>query len=107
MESKESWELFYSLAILQLFDGDAEALGILDDLNFAYERTKSRETSQVNGAAEHDAMVEILLSFASKPSRLFHKVGMRAFQASAGQLSRPGIQSMIRVSRCTDIFGGY
>ena len=93
----EVLETLYSLAILQLFDGDADAPGILQDLN-AYQHRLRHRSSEKDDAEQPDSIVEILLSFASKPSRFFHKTGLQAFRAFCSQLSRSGLQSLIRVS---------
>lgn len=56
--------------------------------------------SSENGDLEQaDAIVEILLSFASKPSKFFHKTGLEAFRAFTDQIGRSGLRSLVRVCR--------
>lgn len=88
--------MLYSLAILQLHEGDADAVGILQDLN-NYQHGLLRGPPKDEGTAQSEPIVEILLSFASKPSRFFHRIGLQAFRACAGEVSRPGLHSLVRV----------
>jgi DNA polymerase phi len=94
--SAEVLEMLYSLAFLQLYDGDTDAPGILQDLN-TYQNIQRRNSSASTGTAQSDSVLEILLSFASKPSRFFHQTGLQAFRAFASQVSRAGLLSLIRV----------
>lgn len=89
--------MLYSLAIMQVYDGDTDAPGILQDLN-DYQHSLRRHSSDHNQTGDSDPMLEILLSFASKPLRFFHQAGLQAFQAFSSQISRQGLQSLIRVS---------
>jgi DNA polymerase phi len=98
--------MLYSLAMLQLYDGDTDAPGILQDLN-AYQKNLRRKSSKLQHAEESDPMLEILLSFASKPSRFFHQTGLQAFRTFSSQLSRSGLQALIRVCQSEDGIGPY
>ncbi|KAL6714597.1 DNA-directed DNA polymerase [Lecanora helva] len=62
--------LLYSLTLIQIFNEDTEALSILEELNGIFGGHKP-ENSSVEGSA---ALVEILLSFISKPSQLFRRL---------------------------------
>ena len=90
-------EMLYSLAILQLHEGDADAVGILQDLNTHHNILRGGP-AQVGDTAQSDSIVEIVLSFASKPSRFSHQIGLQAFRAYTGEISRPGLHSLLRVS---------
>lgn len=88
--------MLYGLAILQLYDEDNDAPGILQDLN-SYQENQPSRSSEHRDTGKADPMLEILLSFASKPSRFFHRVGLQTFRAFASKVSRSGLQSLIRV----------
>jgi len=87
--------------MLQLYDGDTDAPGILQDLN-AYQHNLRRKPTEPDHAEESDPMLEILLSFASKPSRFFHQAGLQAFRTVSSQVSRSGLQALIRVCQSDD-----
>ena len=101
VESTESWELLYGLAVIQLFDGDKEAPDVLEDLNSAFADSSSQQGSKFLTEKGHEALVETILGFASKSSKALHSICLKAFRASARQLSRGGVQSMVRVSTST------
>lgn len=84
--------------MLQLYDGDADTPALLEDLN-AYEDnlTSPRKSLEKDAAEGSDSVVEILLGFASKPARFFHQTILYAFQSLASEVSRTGLDSLIRV----------
>ena len=85
--------LLYHLTLLQVFNGEPEAVEILEDLNSTY----SKASRGTEGLANSDALVEILLSFASKPSKFMRRISLQAFAAFAPRLSPEGLESLIRV----------
>ncbi len=97
-ETKENQEndgavLLYHLALLQVFNGEPEAVEILEDLNSTY----SNAGGTRDGADDSEALVEILLSFASKPSKFMRRISLQSFAAFAPRLSPEGLQSLTRV----------
>ena len=86
-------ELLYSLTILQVHNEEADAVGILVELNHSFkplshknERPQSSET-----------LIEILLSFVAKPSQLFRRLAQQVFTACASELDSNALQSMFKV----------
>lgn len=82
-----SLRLLYSLTFLQVYNEDAEAVGMLEELN---------DMENVQGGSA--TLVEILLSFSSKPSQLFRRLTQQVFAACASFIDEVGLQSMLKVS---------
>lgn len=95
------------MTVLQVYSGDADAVSMLDELEFCYskflgdESKKKRDTSDAS-----DALVEILLSFASKQSQLFRRMSEQVFGAFADQVTENGLESLISVCTPVVFFGG-
>lgn len=88
------------MTILQIYNGDSDAVSMLDELKFCYSKFLGKEKSGHGEASDaSDALVEILLSFASKPSQLFRRMSEQVFGAFADQVTADGLQSLISV--CT------
>ena len=89
--------LLYSLTLLQIYNEDAEAISILEELNQIFE-------NQILGKGllkGTTALVEILLSFISRPSRLFRGLAQQVFTSCASSIDSTGLKSMTRV--CTKL----
>ena len=82
-----SLRLLYSLTLLQVYNEDAEAVSMLEELN-------ELENVQEGSAT----LVEVLLSFSSKPSQLFRRLSQQVFTACASFIDAVGLQSMFKVS---------
>lgn len=92
-------KLLYSMTILQVYNGDTDAVSMLDELKFCYSKFLGHKKSKHEDAPEaSDALVEILLSFASKQSQLFRRTSEQVFGAFADQVTATGLQSMVSVS---------
>lgn len=90
-----AFELLYSLTILQTYNGDSDAVSILDELKSCYDSlVKHRDQDSQEGS---EMMVEILLSLVSKPSLLFRRLAQQVFGAIAPSINASGLQSMIAV----------
>lgn len=94
-----AFTLLYSMTILQVFNGDTDAVSMLDELDFCYSKLwgkkKSDKEDQVDAS---NALVEILLTFASKPSQLFRRISEQVFGVFAPRITTDGLQSLISVS---------
>lgn len=90
------------MTILQVYNGDADAVSMLDELGFCYSKIWGHENSEkgdisvASGAST--ALVEILLSFASKPSQLFRRMSEQVFSVFADRMTPDALQSLISVS---------
>jgi DNA polymerase phi len=85
--------LLYHLALLQVYSGEPEAVTIVEDLNEYHDKL----TGEDNSFMGSDVLVEVLLTFASKPSKFLRKISLQAFGSFAAQISQEGLQSLIRV----------
>ena len=98
-----AFKLLYSLTILQMYNGDSDAVTILDELRNCYDSlVKHREKDKQGGS---EVLVEILLSLVSKPSLLFRRLAQQVFGAFAPCVNATGLQSMIAVSQF-NLIGG-
>jgi len=86
-----AFKLLYSLTIIQVYNGDADAVSVLDDLDTCYASWKKND----NDASL--VLIEIILSFASKPSALFRKLAEQVFTAFTSQVTEEGLQSMLDI----------
>jgi DNA polymerase phi len=88
----EGFILLYSLTLLQVYNGEGDAVMMLDDLDV------SRKTmlKKSKGAAEagSDVFVEIVLSFLGNPRTLFRKIGEEALSIFASEISAEGLSSL-------------
>lgn len=72
---------------------------MLDELAFCYSKFWGDKKSKKQDKSDaSDALVEILLSFASKPSKLFRRMSEQVFGVFANQITADGLQSLISVS---------
>ena len=88
-----SLELLYSLTILQVYNEEADAVGILVELNHSFKPLLHRKKRPRDSAT----LIEILLSFIAKPSQLFRRLAQQVFTACASELDDNALQSMIKV----------
>ena len=85
------------MTILQVYNGDADAVSMLDELEFCYSKFLGDKRSKEETADASDALVEILLSFASKQSQLFRRMSEQVFSAFADQVTPTGLESLTSV----------
>ena len=90
-----AFELLYALVLLQIYNGDADAVGMLDDLKSCYDTLIKHKSKSEQ--ASTDALIEILLGFAAKPSALFRRLASQVFSTCTSDISQEGLQSMIKV----------
>ncbi|KAK5465368.1 DNA-directed DNA polymerase [Exophiala xenobiotica] len=92
--------LLYCLVLFQIYTGQHEAVEILQDLLEYHDHweasksTKSKAQTEDNPA---DAMIEIILSFASTPSKFLKRITLQIFEAFAPYVSRNGLDSLCRI----------
>ena len=86
------------MTVLQVYSGDADAVSMLDELEFCYTKFLGDKDSKTQDTSDaSDALVEILLSFASKQSQLFRRMSEQVFGAFADQITENGLESLISV----------
>ncbi|OAX77949.1 hypothetical protein ACJ72_07746 [Emergomyces africanus] len=104
--SIQALKLLYSMTILQVYNGDADAVSMLDELKLCYSKFLGSKSERDEADEASDALVEILLSFASKQSQLFRRMSEQVFGAFADQVTANGLQSMIDVLEAKDTLAG-
>lgn len=92
--------LLYSLTILQVYNFEADAVSMLDDLKLCYERLIRHRNKKFHGGS--DVLVEIILSLVSKRSVLFRRLGEQVFSAFVSDIGERGLQSMTQVRDLID-----
>jgi DNA polymerase phi len=88
----KSLALLYSLVIFQLYDGESDAISTLEELKLCYDRLirhKDAESEEVDASS---VLVELLLSFISKPSALLRKVSQHVFSAFMTDMTAEGLK---------------
>lgn len=99
-----------------MYNGDSEAFSVLDELQICYEKLVPGKKEKAKDSHRHkraksdhdheveidpsDMLMEILLSFVSKPSGLLRRLAQTVFTTFADKLTEQGLQSMIDVSFC-------
>ena len=89
--------LLHSLVIFQLYNGEPEAVSILDELKICYDKLIRHKEADDSDADALEVLVELLLSFISKPSALLRKVTQHAFSAFMGSMTAGGLKLMTDV----------
>jgi len=89
--------LLYSLVIFQLYNGESEAVSILDELKLCYDNLIRHKNTDDSDADASEVLVELLLSFISKPSALLRKVTQHVFGAFMTEMTSGGLKLMTDV----------
>lgn len=85
-----AFKALFALSILQAYNGEPDVIGVLEDLGMAYESWQNDTDASI-------MLVEILLSFISKPSAVFKRLAQQVFGAFASQMNEDGLQSMLDI----------
>lgn len=88
--SYKAFKLLFSLSVIQVYNEETDVVPVLEDLEVCYKGWKKDEESS-------SMLVEILLSFISKPSTIYRKLAEQVFTAFATELTADGLQSMLDV----------
>jgi DNA polymerase phi len=91
--------LLYSLVTFQLYNGEAEAVSIIDELKLCYDKLIRHKDTEDSDTDASEILVELLLSFISKPSALLRKVSQHVFSAFMPDMTAGGLSLM------TDVLG--
>ncbi|KAH8676532.1 DNA polymerase phi-domain-containing protein [Tricladium varicosporioides] len=89
--------LLYSLVIFQLYDGEPEAISILEELKLCYDKLIRHKEGSDSEVGASEVLVELLLSFISKPSALLRKVAQHVFAAFIADVTAEGLRLMTDV----------
>ena len=101
IEVFQAFELLNLITIVQVYNGESDAVGILEDLQQCYEDLRGEDEDPEESHAEQSkvaaALVEMILSFIAKPSSLFRRLAQQVFPAIVRAMDAKGMASMVRV----------
>ncbi|KAK6581733.1 hypothetical protein PZA11_005430 [Diplocarpon coronariae] len=89
--------LLYSLVVFQLYNGERDAVSILEELKLCYDKLIRRKGTEGDDVDASEVLVELLLSFISKPSLLLQKVTQHVFGAFMEDMTAGGLKLMTDV----------
>jgi hypothetical protein len=101
----EGFILLYSLALLQVYDGDGDAVLLLEDLDSSRKALLKKKSSSSSSEGQ-GAFIEILLTFLGNPRTLFRDIAQEAFTIFAADLTPEGLQSLIDILDTAESFEG-
>jgi DNA polymerase phi len=88
----EGFILLYCLTLIQVYDGNGDAILMLDDLDSSRKAMlKSKQSATAEG---QDAFVEIILSFLGNPRTLFRKIAEETFTIFVSDITPDGLSSL-------------
>ncbi|KAF1916229.1 DNA polymerase phi-domain-containing protein [Ampelomyces quisqualis] len=88
----EGFILLYSLTILQVYNGEGDAVMMLDDLDVS--RKAMLKKGQGSAQEGSDVFVEIVLSFLGNSRTLFRKIGEETLSIFASEITTEGLASL-------------
>lgn len=81
----------YSIAILQVYNTDPDAVSTLEELDECYASVTQHTAAQAHA---FDLLIEVILGSVSKPSALFRKLAELVFTTFASEVTTQSLQSM-------------
>lgn len=94
---RQALALLYSLVIIQLYNGEPDAVSVLDELKLCRDKLVKHSETKDSDIDASEVLVELLLSFISKPSALLRKATQHVFPAFIGKVTAGGLQLMTDV----------
>lgn len=86
-------QLLFSLILLEVYNGDADAVEMLTDLLTCYSSMNLQQTD----SKDFDQLVELLLSFVSRSSSFYRQVSEGIFPVLASGMSEDGLDSLLDI----------
>lgn len=102
----QSLALLYALVIYQLYNGEADAVSVLDELKLCYDKMIRGKDSADDDVEASEVLIEVLLSFISKPSMLLRRVAEHVFTAFSEQVTAGGLKLMTDVLESSESLRG-
>ena len=105
----EPFKLLYSLTLLEVYNGDSDAMSMLDELEQCYNdlnKPPGEDCRYAERQNASEALIEIILSFIAKPSQLFRRMAQQVFAASASGMTEFGMQSMLKILDTKETLNG-
>ncbi|KAK5712586.1 DNA-directed DNA polymerase [Elasticomyces elasticus] len=85
-----AFDMLFGLSMLQVYNREADSIEALADLQQSYNAWEA-------GTESSTGVVELLLSFVSKPSASLRKLTERAFAVLAGNMTAESLQSLLDI----------
>ena len=95
-EEFRAFKLLYTMTLLQVYNGDTEAVGMIDEIKACYKALVMRKSCYQEGEGS-EILVEILLAIVSKSSLLFKSVAQLVFSAYTSSITANGLSSILHV----------
>ncbi|KAI0998824.1 hypothetical protein K3495_g9372 [Podosphaera aphanis] len=89
--------LLYALIIFQLYNGESEAVTCLDELDLCYQKLVKKKSEEFEKSETSEVLVELLLSFVSRPSALLRRVTQLVFGAFVSSITKGGLELITNV----------
>ena len=92
-----AFELLFTMTLLQVYNGDADAVSMMDDLDGSYKALVKHKSS---GQAEEgsELLIEIVLSFSARTSLVSKRLAGQVFSMCTSLVNESGLDSMLKVS---------
>jgi len=98
--------LLYALVIFQLYNGEPEAISTIDELKLFYDKLIRHKDKGDTDVEASEVLVELLLSFISKPSALLRKVTQHVFSAFMTNITAEGLKLITDVLESSENLRG-
>jgi DNA polymerase phi len=98
--------MLYALVIFQLYNGESDAVSLIDELKVCYENLIHGNDDLKPGPDASVTLVEILLSFMSKQSLLLRKIAQQVFAAFSGDFEEESLKLLIDVLESSENLKG-
>ncbi|KAK5124390.1 hypothetical protein LTR85_001607 [Meristemomyces frigidus] len=93
------YTMLFDLSMLQVYDEESDSVEALQDLSATFQARQA-------GGESATMLVELLLSFVSKPSALFRKLAEQVFSSFAAELTSESLQSLVDILQQKESLSG-
>lgn len=90
-----AFKLLYCLTILQVYNGDADAVNMLEELK--HHRSDLLDDKELKAPGGPQALIEIILSLVARSDLLFRRICPHIFSACAPHMNESALNSMNKV----------
>jgi DNA polymerase phi len=94
---RQALALLYSLVIIQLYNGEPDAVSVLEELKLCRDKLVKHGETKDSDIDASEVLVELLLSFISRPSALLRKATQHVFSAFIEKVTAGGLKLMTDV----------
>lgn len=103
---RQALALLYSLVIIQLYNGEPDAVSVLEELKLCRDKLVKHGDTRDSDVDASEVLVELLLSFISKPSALLRKATQHVFSAFMEKVTAGGLKLMTDVLESSESLRG-